>query len=142
MPVTGIRSHRSQMVEFRWRTPRVLVTCCYLFLSASTALLYLKKILKIGISAKNMGRNYGECERSQHVAILQYYVSVGLVFFSCSFFCCLLFLFLAQRWRELVIFWERQELVFLGPPYKRQGWMLSTKIRLTAALFFTLALRK
>lgn len=69
-------------------------------------------------------------------------VSVGFVFFSCCFFCGLLFLFLAQRWRALSIFWQKQETVFLGPAYIRKGWSLSTKIRITATLFFSLALRK
>lgn len=67
------------------------------------------------------------------------------MFFS---FCCfsgLLFLFLAQRWSKLCSVWTRHEAIFLREPYDQSPsgvWRLSTKIRLMAALFFSLALRK
>lgn len=68
------------------------------------------------------------------------YILVGFVFFSCSLSCGIIFLFLAQKWKDLAMMWYRCEKVFLNLPYKECGWRLSTKIRVTAVAILLLAI--
>ncbi|KAJ6635418.1 Gustatory receptor for sugar taste 64a [Pseudolycoriella hygida] len=112
MPLQGVRTKDPVKYEFRWKTIRVLVTLLYFLLGGLIAEMYLQKIAKIGINAKNI---------------------VNLVFYSCCLFGGVLFLLLAQKFKRLAIAWQRFEKVFLNLPYKECGWRLSTKIRITAA---------
>lgn len=50
-----------------------------------------------------------------------------------------LFLLLAQRWRDVSIMWAKHEEVFLHTPYKINGLTLATKIRVVAMTLAFLA---
>lgn len=66
--------------------------------------------------------------------------TVGFVFYAFSLCSGLLFLSLAQKWKNLALIWHRCEKIFLNLPYKECGWKLSTKIRITAAVIIFLAI--
>ncbi|KAG4070159.1 hypothetical protein HA402_003849 [Bradysia odoriphaga] len=119
MPVQGIRTGDPFKFEFRWKTFRVMITMMYFVCSASMATMYLNRIARLGISAKNI---------------------VGFVFYTFCLFCGILFLFLAQRWKDLALMWHRYENIFLNLPYKECGWKLSTKIRITSVVILFLAI--
>lgn len=57
MPINGIRGpNHEKAAPFRWRTPRVLFTGIILLWGIGIDLLYLKRIIRIGINAKNFGK--------------------------------------------------------------------------------------
>lgn len=62
------------------------------------------------------------------------------MFFGCCVFCLVLFLLLAQRWRDVSIMWAKHEEVFLHTPYRTNGLTLATKIRVVAMAVGFLAL--
>ncbi|KAG4072379.1 hypothetical protein HA402_004311 [Bradysia odoriphaga] len=119
MPVQGIRTGDPFKFEFRWKTFRVMITMLYFVLGVSLGTMYLRRISRIGINAKNI---------------------VGFVFYSVCVFIGLLFLFLAQKWKNLAMIWHQREKIFLNLPYKECGWRLSTKIRITAGVILFLAI--
>ncbi len=55
MPIQGIRTGNPFKFEFKWKTFRVMITLLYLVLGVSTATMYLQRIARIGITAKNIG---------------------------------------------------------------------------------------
>lgn len=70
MPVVGIRGPDfKQSIQFRWRTLRVLFTVCLILCGVCVDLLYLKRIMRIGINAKNIGK-------LTKIAILANYITV------------------------------------------------------------------
>jgi hypothetical protein len=68
--------------------------------------------------------------------------SVGLIFFTCAISVGVLFLLMAQKWRDFVINWIKYEDVFLKTPYTLKGWRLRTKIWLAAAVILICAAGK
>lgn len=134
MPVSGMRplagtgtaaAAAPLPTAFRWRTVRVLFGAFYLLSAATFLLLYVRQCTRRdgGVNSKNM---------------------TGLVFYANSLFAGLLLMFLAQRWPRLMAEWQRLELVFVtSPHYRRRGggrWRLSTRLRVCAAFFLSLAL--
>ncbi|XP_037024150.1 gustatory receptor for sugar taste 64a-like [Bradysia coprophila] len=119
MPVQGIRTGDPFKFEFRWKTFRVMITMLYVVLGVSLGTMYLRRIARIGINAKNIA---------------------GFVFYSVCVSIGLLFLILAQKWKNLAMKWHQREKIFLNLPYKECGWSLSTKIRITAGVILFLAI--
>jgi gustatory receptor len=64
---------------------------------------------------------------------------VGLVFFSYTTTCTIIFLLLARRWPSIAWYWAQKEEKFLRAPYKRFNWRLSKKIKFTATIVILLA---
>lgn len=46
---------------------------------------------------------------------------------------------ITRQWPELMVVWTRKETRFLKYPYKRTGWKLSTRVRVTSAIILGLA---
>lgn len=65
-------------------------------------------------------------------------MKVGLVFFSYTTVCSLVFLFIARNWPNLIRFWCEKEKNFLKHPYKVK-FKLSMKIKVVASIVLTLA---
>lgn len=70
---------------------------------------------------------------------LTFNVPVGLVFFTYTTVCNIVFLYLATRWPGLMTVWTAKEKRFLHYPYKAFGSKLSLKIKVTAIAVIVLA---
>lgn len=70
---------------------------------------------------------------------MHWFHSVGLVFFSYTTTCTMIFLLIAWQWPSLSWYWSKKEENFLKSPYKIVKWRLSTKINLIAVLIVFLA---
>lgn len=55
MPIQGIQSGDPLRFEFRWKTFRMAITMLYIVCGASVSAMYLMRISRLGISAKNFG---------------------------------------------------------------------------------------
>ncbi|XP_075163266.1 gustatory receptor for sugar taste 64a-like [Haematobia irritans] len=118
LPVQGVLESNPKNMKFSLASWQVLVTVAFMGTSSVLTLSTLKNLLKIGISAKNF---------------------VGLAFFGCVQFSCLLFAILAPRWPKLMRHWYRIEMLFRRRPYVIPKRNLAYRIRLSAGVIIFLS---
>lgn len=70
--------------------------------------------------------------KTKSIDFNKYRLLVGLVFFSCVQFACLLFASLAQRWPEIMRYWSKVETTFTQSPYETLKKGLTSRVRLSA----------
>lgn len=70
-----------------------------------------------------------------------FFILVGIVFFTYSTICGIVFLEIAVKWPRLIKIWihKEHEAGLLKHPYKIHGWRLATKLRCTAMTVIFLA---
>jgi hypothetical protein len=139
MPVLGLLCTDPKNLKFAWISIRTLFAIFYISCGIFTWILMLLPLLEMGITAQNIGKSYFEYFQLH----FKYFVfSVGLIFFTCAISVGVLFLLMAQKWKDFVINWIKYEDVFLKTPYTLKGWRLRTKIWLAAAIILICAAGK
>lgn len=147
MPVCNISSSDTKNLKFNWKCFRVFFTLLYITYGIFITSLYFKFIYGNGINAMNIGEynylNYLKLIDNYFNKTLFFYILsvnlVGLVFFSYTTTCAIIFFCIAMQWPKLMVFWSMRESKFLKAPYKFHTCKLSFKIRSMAIVIILLA---
>ncbi|KAG5679770.1 hypothetical protein PVAND_009310 [Polypedilum vanderplanki] len=116
LPVCGILEKQSYKLSFDWSSYRVVYTLFFLSLASFEVALMCYKALINGLSI----------------------VTVELImFYGFAVIRVYTFLYLATKWKEVMVYWQRKEKPFLYEPYTmNSSFGLSLKVQLIGFVFF------
>lgn len=137
MPVCGVTSDKSEDLKFKWMSFRVILVLIYFCYGVFVTVVYFKHIyingINIGSSSENIIYNHFYVGNFLILAV------VGLIFFSYTATCTIIFLNIARNWPQIMSMWSEIDKKFTKTPYKAYNWKLSTKLGVTAITLITLA---
>lgn len=130
MPVEGIGAANATFLHFKLQSIRTI----YAFVFSLIGILFLLfEIYRVNTSDSATAKNLGiywffsfhfEIATQQQI----FFFSAGCVFYGVTASGQLLFIYIARRWRHLMLIWAENESVFLKHPYYKAGRRLRHKI--------------
>uniref|UniRef100_A0A1B0D991 Gustatory receptor n=1 Tax=Phlebotomus papatasi TaxID=29031 RepID=A0A1B0D991_PHLPP len=118
-PLNGIASNLPDKILFSWKSVRTAYSLVYAAFGFFMLFFFTKHIISIGITAKNL---------------------VGTVFLSISTISYFYFIWLAGKWRKIMIFWMYKERPFLKYPYQVNRIPVVVHVRLLGSILLILSL--
>ncbi|CAG9805823.1 unnamed protein product [Chironomus riparius] len=115
LPSCGVLERNCNNVYFKWTSIRVIYTILFLCLGTFEVILMIIKAVQDGISLTDVE------------VIMFYGFAVARAY---------TFLYLATKWKEIVVFWYDKERPFLNEPYTMSRFNLSIKVYLIGFVFF------
>ncbi|KAL7038114.1 hypothetical protein ACKWTF_009457 [Chironomus riparius] len=115
LPSCGVLERNCNNIYFKWTSIRVIYTILFLCLGTFEVILMIIKAVQDGISLTDVE------------VIMFYGFAVARAY---------TFLYLATKWKEIVVFWYDKERPFLDEPYTMSRFNLSIKVYLIGFVFF------
>lgn len=99
MPVCEISSENPENLHFKWSSWRVILCIFYISYGIFTIILFFRFIHGIGIDTKNIGTRIKTTSLNLICNLIVFlFIPVGLVFFSYTTTCTIIFLDIARKW--------------------------------------------
>ncbi|XP_063709343.1 gustatory receptor for sugar taste 64a-like [Culicoides brevitarsis] len=116
-PVQGISGSHTYHLRFKWLSFRTFFSFVTALIGCLMAFLEVQRLERQKVSAKNVS---------------------GVLFMLIAIMIAIIFIFVAKKWRLIMMFWEKNENIFLKAPYKQTN-KLRRKISMSAMTMLLLA---
>lgn len=135
MPSCGVLERNCNNVYFKWTSIRVIYTIFFLCLGTFEVILMIIKAVWGGFSLMEVGKNRLTYSILKKNLTLFHNLIELIMFYGFAVARAYIFLYLATKWKEIVVFWYDKERPFLYEPYTMSSFSLSIKAHLIGFVF-------